>query len=284
MAGTNSLFSLQGRFSTVKRKKDGSLDLSTKTWLGNVEEATLEVSVDKEEKKESFSGQRGVYGTIITGKTITLNMTLDEWLPEVLALSLYGKQLSIKSKNIKDEIFPTVSVDERIQLDNLFISDLTITDSAPTPQTLVEGKDYEVVSYTSGDIKIIDPATFTQPFKASYTSSDATSLAIFSEVQAPERFLIFEGIDTQNNKEVYAELYRVQFDPTSSFGLINESFGTLPLSGSLLIDSARLTNDELGGYARIVTKEPSSNGVTTFSNVVQTFAAVEDKPKTKKVS
>lgn len=251
MAG-NNLFSLQGKFSTVQRDANNKIDLRTKAWLGNVSEATLEISVDKEDKKESFSGQRGIYGTIITGKTVTLNMTLDEWLPEALALGLFAKQVDIPSKTVTAEEFPTgLVMGDVIKLDGLFVSDVEVMDS--TANILVPGEDYEVSSSTSGEIKILKTIT-DQPLSASYKTANAESLAFLSEVQAPERFLIFEGIDTLNNKNVYLELYRVQFEPTNSFGLINESFGSLPLVGTLLIDSERMEDTLLGGYARIVTK------------------------------
>ncbi len=253
MATANNLFSLQGKFFTVQRDKNNAVDLKTKTWLGNVEEATLEIAVEKEDKKESFSGQRGIYGTIITEKTVTLNMTLDEWLPEVLALGLFSKQVDVPSKTVTSEAFPSgLTKDDVVSLDGLFVSEVILTDS--DSKVLVEGEDYIVSSTTAGEIKLLK-AIAAQPVTASYKTADTTSLAFLSEVQAPERFLIFEGIDTQNNKSVYLELYRVQFEPTSSFGLINESFGTLPLVGTLLIDSERLDNSLLGGYARIVTKE-----------------------------
>ncbi|AZS50647.1 hypothetical protein DM558_07580 [Entomomonas moraniae] len=252
---TNKLFSLQGRFSTIQRKADGSLDNTTKTWLGNVKEASIEMSVDKETMKESFSGQRADYGTIITGKTFSLNMTLTEWLPEPLALSLYAKEVKVDAKTIADEEFPTVVDGNTVVLDGYFISDLIIKDSTATPVTLKEGVDYEIVSDISGDIKILNTKTFKQPFKASYKSSEATALYPFANIQPPERCLVFEGINTLTGKNTYIEMYRVQFDPTSNFGLINETFGELPLTGTLLIDSQKTGKDQLSGYMQVLTME-----------------------------
>lgn len=286
---TNRLFSLQGSFYTLKRKADNSLDLASKTWLGNVSTATIEISVDKEEKKESFSGNRGLYGTLITGKTATLNMTLDEWTQEGLALGLYGQEITIPAKTITGEVFPGVADGEIITLDNLFISDLVIKDSASTPIELKLGVHYTVESTTSATIKLLDVTTLSQPLKADYKAAETSSIAIFSNVQAPERFLMFEGVDTLSGNKVHAELYRVQFDPTSSFGLIDDSFGALELTGNLLIDSERMDDSMLGGYARIVTNQAALGTTRMLSAIAPLTASADtqsqpnpDKETTKK--
>lgn len=253
MATTNNLFSFQGKIFTAKRNDKGEVDYSTKVWLGNAKEATVEISVDKEDLNESFSGNRALYGSLITKKSGTLNLNLTEWTPESLALGLFAKQVKIASKTVTKEEFPSgLAVGDIIKLDGLFVSEVEIKDGAS--KALVEGQDYEVVSSTSGEIKILK-AIASQPLSAAYKTSDINSLAFLSEVQAPERFVIFEGVDTINGKKVYMELYRVQFDPVDSLGLINESFGELAIKGSLLVDSERLNDSLLGGYARIVTKE-----------------------------
>lgn len=140
-------------------------------------------------------------------------------------------------------------------MDGYFISDLIIKDSAATPATLKESVDYEIVSDLSGDIKILNTKSLKQPLKASYKSSEATALYPFANIQPPERCLVFEGINTLTGKNTYIEMYRVQFDPTNNVELINETFGGLPLTGTLLIDQQKTGKDQFSGYMQVITGE-----------------------------
>jgi hypothetical protein len=248
----SELFSLQGSFYSAIRNattgKPGKM-----TWLGNASVASLAIAVEKSDKNESFSGSRGLYGSLITAKSGTLNITLDEFLVENLALGLHSTPVAIVSGTVSAEELPTGLVaNDEVQLDKRFISSLVLTDSNASPVTLVEGTHYEVVSAAGGIIKIIDPATLTQPFDAAYSYAAADSLAIFANATPPERWIFFDGINTVTGDKVILDLFRVQFDPVSDFGLINEDWGGLALTGTLLLDPVNLKNSNLGGYGRMM--------------------------------
>lgn len=248
----SELYSLQGSFfSAVRHTTTGQP--GKRTWLGNASAATLAMSVTKSDKNESFSGSRGLYGSLITAKSATLNITLDEFLVENLALALHSTPVAIASGSVSDEALPSglVAGDE-VQLDKRFTSSLVLTDSAATPATLVEGTDYEIVSAAGGIIKILDPIGLTQPFEAAYSYAAADSLAIFANATPPERWIFFDGINTVTGNKVILDLFRVQFDPVSDFGLINDDWGGLQLTGTLLLDPINLKNSNLGGYGRMM--------------------------------
>ncbi|QQE90271.1 hypothetical protein [Azotobacter chroococcum] len=248
----SQLISLQGSlYSAIRNATTGKP--GKMTWLGNASAASLAIAVEKSDKNESFSGSRGLYGSLITAKSGTLSITLDEFLVENLAMALHSTPVDIVSGTVSGEALPSglVSGDE-VQLDKRFTSNLVLTDSNATPATLVEGSDYEIVSAAGGIIKILDPTSLTQPFEADYSYAAADSLAIFANATPPERWIFFDGINTVTDEKVILDLFRVQFDPVSDFGLINEDWGGLQLTGTLLLDPINLKNSNLGGYGRMM--------------------------------
>jgi len=248
----SELVSIQGSFySAIRNATTGKP--GKRTWLGNASVASLAISVNKSDKNESFSGSRGLYGSLITGKSGTLNITLDEFLVENLALALHSTPVAIASGTVTGEALPTgLLAGDEVQLDKRFTSGLVLTDANVTPATLVEGTDYEVVSAAGGILKILDPTGLTQPFEADYSYAAADSLAIFANSTPPERWIFFDGINTVTGDKVILDLYRVQFDPVSDFALINDDWGGLQLTGTLLLDAINLKNSNLGGYGRMM--------------------------------
>lgn len=249
----SDLYSLQGKlYSAIRNATTGQR--GELTWLGNAGTATLAIAVEKSDKNESFSGARGLYGSLITAKNGTLNLTLDEFTVENLALALHSTNVAVAAGTVTDEELPgSLAADDEVQLDQRFVSALALTDStAVTPVTLVAGTHYEVISAAGGVIKILDVTGLQQPIKAAYSHAAADSLAIFAQATPPERWIFFDGINTVTGEKVLIDLYRVQFDPVSDFGLINDDWGGLQLTGNLLVDPINLNNSNLGGYGRLM--------------------------------
>lgn len=74
---------------------------------------------------------------------------------------------------------------------------------------------------------------------AAYTRVDA-----FTQANAPERYLRFEGVNTVDGKKVIVEFFKAQFDPLTGYGLINEELGTLTMNGSLLADTLQVAGSQ----------------------------------------
>jgi hypothetical protein len=141
--------------------------------------------------------------------------------------------------------------DDIVMLDHPGVTDLIVTDSASTPVPVTSSK-YSLVSPGNGMVKIIDPTGFTQPFKAAYGYSAGVSVALFTS-PSPERYFLLEGINTETGNAVRVELFRVRFDPFSQVDLINEAYGSLPVTGGVLYDPLNDNDEELGGFGRIWT-------------------------------
>lgn len=258
----SELFSLQGKFYAATRHATTGKPLNP-IWLGNASVATLALEVDKSDKNESFSGTRALYGSLQRSKSARLSMTLDELLPENFALALYAQQAIAEGGVAAAEELGSDLVDgDHVVLDHPFISELEIVDSAGGPVTLVEGEDYRIVSATRGIIELLDVSGHTQPYKASYKYADGRSLALFSTVAPPERYIIFDGINTVTGERILIDLYRMQFDPVTDFGLINEDWGGLPLEAVCLFDDVNAQDPAFGGFGRMRFHKPGVDAVS----------------------
>ena len=247
-----NLFSLQGYIRAGARNattgKPGPM-----FWLGNVPEATLEISVETAEKRESFSGNRGLYKRMYTQRGGTFAGTMDEWSLKNLALMLHSVSVPVVAGSASAETFPTGLVaGDQVMLGHPNASALVITDSAATPAT-VPAANYALVGHNKRIVDIINPGSFVQPFKAAYSYAGYNKMDFFAQEPA-EIFVQFDGIDTEYNVPVEIDLFRTQFAPLANFAMINEEFGTLPFSAELLFDPLNVDANGKGGFARLLSK------------------------------
>jgi hypothetical protein len=243
-----SLFSFQGRVSLATRQPNGKPGAFIE--VGNVPTCQLALAVETTTKNESMSGQRLPYGRIVTAKNATITINFDEWLKQNLAVGFYATPQAIAEGTVTAEAFPDDLVaGDRVMLDHPGVSDLVITDSAAVPATVPTSK-YSLVSPGNGVVQIVDPTALTQPLKAAYSYSAGIDLGLFT-TPSPERYFLLEGVNTETGNAVRVELYRVRFDPFSQIDLINEAYGSLPMTGSVLFDPLADTDEALGGFGRI---------------------------------
>lgn len=249
------LFSLQGYIRAGTRNattgRPGAM-----FWLGNVPEATLELTVESADKRESFSGNRGLYKRMYTQRGGTFSGSMDEWSLSNLALLLHSAAVPVAASTASGEAFPSALVaGDQVLLAHPHASSLVITDSAGSPVT-VDAEDYALIGHNDRVVEIIDPTGYTQPFNAAYSYAAYDTLDVFANDPA-EIYVVFDGIDTENNDPVEIDLFRAQFAPLGSFGLINEEFGSLPFSAELLFDSLNVDANGKGGFARLLSKTPA---------------------------
>ena len=245
-----STFSFQGKVYLGNRNSTTG-KLEKPVWMGNANPLTLTLNTESEDMIEAFSGNRLPYDRFVGQKTAEISGTFHEWLPSALALALHSQQLSVASGTASDEPMPTGLVaGDKVKLDHNLISSLVITDSAGAPVTVPDDSTkYVIESARGGIISWLDVASYTQPFKAAYSYAERRAYALFSS-PSPERYLLLDGVNTQNNKAVMARIYRVRWNPISDLGLIHEGFGNLPLTGSALYDEINAADSNMGGFGR----------------------------------
>lgn len=247
-----NLVSLQGNTYLAGRDTNGN-PLAFRH-LGDVPSIQLQMQSNTVDHFESQSGNRLQDGRLVTSKTASLSITLDEWTAKNLALSLYGTDAVIAGSTVTAETFPdSLAVGDIVRLQQQDVSSVVIKDSNGTPATLVAGTDYEIVSAKHGTIKILSLGAYTQPFKSDYSYAGGTNIALFDTAPA-ELWMMVDGVNTaESNKPVKAELYKVIFDPVGSLDLIhNEGYGPLELTGAALYDSTKVGDATLGQFGRMI--------------------------------
>lgn len=223
--------------------------------VGNVPRLTLSFNTDVFEHKESRTGNRLSDFRLTRENTATVNMTLEVFKKENLAIMLYGATQTLPTTAVTNESLGTgIVVDDILTIKKYptSASGFTIVDSAGSPATLVNGNDYQVLSYDSGLVKFLNVTGFTQPLKANYTPVARTVVTAF-KAPSKERFLRFSGLNTANgNAKITVDLYRIIFDPVANLDLINDELGQFELEGTALYDQTRDSDQYLGGFGRII--------------------------------
>jgi hypothetical protein len=243
--------SFQGRVYLGKRDELGHpIEVRSP---GNVAELKLSLKADVVEHYESQSGQRTLDHRMIKQKSATVNLTIEEFTKENLALALYGNHVTGATGTVTAETVGGVApvVGDRYFLAHPKVSSLVLKDSAGTPATLTLGTHY-TADTDFGAIQFLDLTGFTPPFKANYAHGIATEIGIFTQ-PLPERYLRLEGLNTaQGNAKVLVELYRVAFDPLKDISFISNDYNKFELEGSLLADATKPLDAVLGSFGRIV--------------------------------
>lgn len=220
--------------------------------VGNVPDLKVSLSIETLEHKESQTGQRLTDLTLIKEKKGEFSCTLEELLTTNLELALYGTTTNdTTGGTVTDEALPNpVNVGELYVLQHQNISGLSIKDSAATPVT-VDTNHYRV-NEKHGSIVFNDLATYTQPFKASYSYGASRSTAMFTR-PLPERWVRFEGLNTADgNRPVVIDLYRVSINPAKELSVITDELLQFELSGNVLADLTKANDNTLGQFGRIV--------------------------------
>lgn len=242
-----SLFSFQGKVMLAERTAQGKAVKFT--WLGNVPTLQLQLQTNNVTKNESYTGNRLQIGMLAGSKTANLNLTADEWTAQSIALALYATSLDIAGSTVTGEALPSpLAAGDLVRLEHGFISDLVL-DDAGTP--LVLGTDYSIYSESAGIIEMLTAQA--DPIEADYEYAAVQAATIFTE-QPPERWLMLDGINTDNNEPVLLDLYKVRFNPVGDLSLITDEYGNIPLTASVLYDPLNAGDANLGGFGRVRNK------------------------------
>ncbi|CCF97553.1 hypothetical protein ACFS23_24375 [Ralstonia solanacearum] len=209
---------------------------------------------------ESQSGQRTLDHRMVKQKSATINLTIEEFTRDNLALALYGNHVTSDGGLVNDEPVGGEQplVGDRYFLAHPKVSKLVIKDSSAKPVTLAAGVDYTAdvdfgsIQFLRLDDGATPPVPYVRPFKASYAFGTVTEIGIFTQ-PLPERYLRLEGLNTaQGNAKVLVELYRVAFDPLKELALISDDYNKFEMEGSLLADATKPVDAVLGQFGRIV--------------------------------
>ncbi|MGP5518017.1 hypothetical protein ACTXNA_07215 [Psychrobacter celer] len=239
--------SLQGA-THLARNIDGQAKILRE--LGNQTQLKLSIESDKMEKYETKTGKRQKVFEMTKTRGVNLEMVLDEQKREDIALAFQAQMNSTQAESVADSIIgDTLEVGDVVKLDGFNLTDITLTDNADTPAVL--GQHYEVDA-KYGTIKILDLDTLVQPLKASYMTGETETTVLFTLPDDAEYYMLFEGINSTNDKRLALELWRFKPEVQGEMDFINEETGEISINGSALADPQKNNDPKLGGFGRIV--------------------------------
>ncbi|MCF1459396.1 MAG: hypothetical protein LPH21_18170 [Shewanella sp.] len=233
-------YSGQGIFSTAEKHPTtgepmGFID------IGNVPEATIDIEVEKDDHKESRSGQRAVDLTIVNSKKGRLSMTVENFEASVLALGLHGKRSVVAAGSVADEPIALyhgkpvgTSVPKWATVPNVVVTDSTGTTTYVLDTDYTIDPDWYTVTALSGGA-IADG----EDCLIDYDHDAVVKLDVFTEA-APVRWVRFHGVNTVKDlSKKIVNIFKVQFDPITGYALIGEGVQGLDLQGDILYDETR---------------------------------------------
>jgi len=225
--------------------------------LGNAIDFNLSVS---SEKKDHFSSRKGIKvkdKSVVVSMTVTGSFTLDEIMPDNLALTLLASVTKVTqtAAQNKTKTFTTASKKGHyLQLDDYFVDEtpanfsLTVSAAAKT-----NGVDY-VLDGKSGQIFI--PATSTIADASTCVVEYDTLAKTFYKLNAFDENAIegelhFIG-DPAVGNPIQARMWKVTLAPSGDFGLISDDWSNLKFEVELGSDE---TNHPLFPYMEVIMAE-----------------------------
>jgi len=230
----------------------GSANAISLPEIDSFEIAEQTEKVSRMSKRDAMAGKSA---SVVRAVSATFKIVCSQHVANLLALYLFGTKSAISGGSISAVAFDSGIVANdivRFPGSRANLSTFTsITDSAGSPATLVNGTDYEV-DEKAGVVKFLNVSGYTQPFKLNGTEAASTGVGLLqSRVQ--EKWLTFKGINIMDSDKVeVVDLYRVQVDPAASWQLLND--GNEPnkyeISGEILKDTTVSSSATFGQYGR----------------------------------
>lgn len=241
--------SLQGATNLARNVEGGARILRE---LGNQTALTVGIESEKYERFETKTGKRQKVLTRIKTQGVNLEITMDEQKREDIALAFHGEMQTTQAASETTVPQPTLKVGDKIKLDGFNLTEVVVKDSTTsTAVTAVEGEHYKL-NAAYGTIEILKLDGLTQPLNVTYMSGETQSTVFFSLPNDAEYYLLFEGINSVNDKRLALELWRFSPEIDGSMDFINEETGEISIKGSALADPTKSADPKLGGFGRIV--------------------------------
>ncbi|TYB11823.1 hypothetical protein [Aggregatibacter actinomycetemcomitans] len=235
----------QGKVFLAERLPNG--EPKNLRWVGDVSEASISLTTESFEHKESYSGQRLEVRKINTGKSGELTLKFHQLSGDNLALLLLGEHTTIAAGNVTGEALPAeIKAGERVTLAHVKVSNVEISN-------MVENTDY-VVDKNFGAIEFLkDKSGNTETVKYSY--GEVQNVAMLTS-NPKDLFLRYEGVNlAEENQWILVELYKINFNPTDALALINNdnALDALDAKAKILADTSKKGDSVLGRFGRVVT-------------------------------
>jgi hypothetical protein len=270
---TNKYYSGQGCLFVADRDAFGNI-LAYRE-VGNVSELSVTLDATVAEHKESCSGSRLTDARIVTELNASVSMTLQNFTKENLALLFSGDVLDSAGStvpaglayNVSTQPEPTVGTN--VLYRNKTASSVTLPIGTKfflkhmnTSSVNIKNNGVNITmsgNYTldlvTGEVTLLQPQTVIAQawITADYTYAAYSGARMLKSAINKPRAFLFRGLNTaDSNSKVRVELFNVVLDPAQSFDVLTEEFAEFQVEGSVLYDSTRDLDAELGPFGRVI--------------------------------
>ncbi|EIV2911563.1 TPA: hypothetical protein ACGD69_003366 [Serratia marcescens] len=243
----------QGKVYLARRDESGHP--GAWRWVGDVSALEITLSSEYKVKKISRAGKLVSVQNFMFSHSGKLLSTWHSFSPENLAILLSSVCVKNTPAIVANESLPAgIQAGDRVSLAHQNVWDVDISG-------LKAGVEF-VVDAVWGAIEFIrTPGN--QPLNASYCYANSVSIPIFTSAKNEFAFR-YEGQNlAEDKRKTLVELYRVAFEPVTSFPLINNdsSIAKLETSAEVMYDINRAADSKLGQFGKVVLIE-ELNGIT----------------------
>lgn len=201
-------------------------------WAGNVPKLDISCAVEKEELRESYTGQNALIATVFKSKTLTGSFDTNDLGLYQLVRNLQGQRVPVVGATVTDEaVADTVGAGRPFFLQSINITTATIRAGSVT---LVADTDYILNLKTGRGVMLTDQVDV----KATYTHAGHTALGIFAA--ADQNYgLRYAGINSVDGKPYVLTLYNLRIAPAQNLSFIGDTFSSCTIAFDVLIDDQR---------------------------------------------
>ena len=106
-------FAFQGKIYLGENENGRPRNLK---WVGDQSSLNFALSIEKEERKENWSGNKGTSVVNIQSKAVSPELVLRELTPDNILLGVHGKLNKVSAGSVTSELLPTGLVADEIIL------------------------------------------------------------------------------------------------------------------------------------------------------------------------
>jgi hypothetical protein len=209
------------------------------------------LEVEKDVIKESCSGQRLTLKERVTGKSLSITLSLVQFSGRTLAAAFYGEAIQSSAGTVTDEVLPTLAPGDFFMLRHPKVSSVVIEDSTVgTPLVYVQDTHYAIEDADHARCRLIaHPAGHVEPVKVDYEYGAYTNIAAFANTGI-ERGVIFNGINDDGQKARIV-IPRISLAMGGDFAWLSDEAASLEMTGEALYVSEMASDADYGGFMRI---------------------------------
>lgn len=204
--------------------------------IGNVTELNVAINEDEKSLQEYQEAGGGKLNSVRRVKDAQVSMAMSDFNSENISLAVFGNASEVAGASVTDEPV-TGYLGGLIRLANAGPSNVVLT-SDPAGTTYTLDTDYTI---NSAGLYVLPGATFADGASLLANYDFGTQKVVQALMNSAQDYeLVFAGLnEAQSGKAVVVDLHRIKFGATSGLPLIGDDFGSLPLTGEALKDTAK---------------------------------------------